>query len=115
MNKEQIAKLLLILSGAFQNYQTNETTLETWHMTLKDCNYEHASKAVFDYIREGNAFAPQPGQIYQRVINVWKSERRKNSFKELPMPEISPEEKARNLEKLRQLSEDIAAKKAMRQ
>jgi hypothetical protein len=116
MTKQELIKVLLIVSGTYQSWQSNELTLETWQAILNDCTYQHTQKALFNYIKEGHAFAPTPGQIYQAICQIRKDERRLSSLKELPAPEeISEEKKQENLAILKKLSEDIARKKAMRQ
>lgn len=115
MNKQELAKILLIVSGTYQNFQSNDMTLKTWEAVLGYVSFKHAQKALFNYIQEGYQFAPTPGQIFQAVLTIKKEERRKQSFKELPLPEITEEQKQKNLKMLADLSKDLAEKKALRQ
>lgn len=113
MTRNEVIKLLLIVSGTFQNYQSNETTVSSWHLILNGSTYEHGKLALIAYLKEGNAFAPQPGQIYQKILEVRKDERRKESLKELPAPEITPAQIEKNKQMLADLSNKLASKKAI--
>jgi hypothetical protein len=92
MTKEEIAKLLLIVSGAFPQTQTNETTLPTWAVILEKVPFEYAQKALLAYIAQGSPFAPTAGQIL-------------NSAREMrdgvaPPPEMALEMAVRGVENL---------------
>lgn len=65
MKSDEIAKLLLIVSGAFPNNQTNETTFPTWETILEKVPFKYGERALMAYIAGGNAFAPTAGQILQ--------------------------------------------------
>lgn len=67
MTKSEIAKLLLIVNGAFPQNQTNETTFNTWGVILAKVPMEFAEKALMAYIAKGSPFAPTAGQILQEA------------------------------------------------
>lgn len=67
MENKEIMKLLAVIAGCFQQFAPNENTLPTWSLILKSVPYEEGYKAIIAYVREGHAFAPNPGQILKII------------------------------------------------
>ena len=66
MLREETAKLLMMIQGAYPNYKPdNKTvTINTWNLALSDISFDLAQKAFLAYLRaDTKGFAPTPGQL----------------------------------------------------
>ena len=72
MTSEETMKLLRAISAAYPSYKPNDMkdTAEIWTFLLGDVSYTAALAALKSYIREGNEFAPNAGQLYALLKNV---------------------------------------------
>lgn len=70
MLREETAKLLMMIQGAYPNYKPdNKTvTINTWNLALSDISFDLAQKAFLAYLRaDTKGFAPTPGQLIALV------------------------------------------------
>ena len=70
MLREETAKLLMMIQGAYPNYKPdNKTvTINTWNLALSDIPFDLAQKAFLAYLRaDTKGFAPAPGQLIALV------------------------------------------------
>lgn len=70
MLREETAKLLMMIQGAYPNYKPdNKTiTINTWNLALSDIPFDLAQKAFLAYLRaDTKGFAPTPGQLIALV------------------------------------------------
>lgn len=66
MLREETAKILMMIQGAYPNYKPLDKTIavNTWHMVLTDIPFELAQQAFLVYLRsDTSGFAPSPGQL----------------------------------------------------
>lgn len=75
MLREETAKLLMMIQGAYPNYKPdNKTiTINTWNLALSDIPFDLAQKAFLAYLRaDTKGFAPTPGQLiaFVRELNT---------------------------------------------
>ena len=75
MLREETAKLLMMIQGAYPNYKPdNKTvTINTWNLALSDISFDLAEKAFLAYLRaDTKGFAPAPGQLiaFVRELNT---------------------------------------------
>ena len=70
MLREEAAKLLMMIQGAYPNYKPldKSVTVNTWHLALTDVSFNLAQQAFMVYLRsDTSGFAPTPGQLIARV------------------------------------------------
>ena len=75
MLRDETAKLLMMIQGAYPNYKPdNKTvTVNTWFLALSDIPFGLAEKAFLAYLRaDTKGFAPTPGQLiaFVRELNT---------------------------------------------
>ena len=73
MLREEAAKLLMMIQGAYPNYKPLDKTVavNTWHLALSDISFELAQQAFLAYLRsDTSGFAPAPGQLIALVHSL---------------------------------------------
>ena len=73
MLRDETAKLLMMIQGAYPNYKPdNKTvTVNTWFLALSDIPFGLAEKAFLAYLRaDTKGFAPTPGQLIA-FVSKW--------------------------------------------
>lgn len=72
MTTEDINKLIGVCMHTWPNERVDDPdVLEVaWTMVLGDVPYPVASEALGWYMKDGNAFFPKPGQLYQIVLGM---------------------------------------------
>lgn len=70
MLREEAARLLMMIQGAYPNYKPldKSVAVNTWHLALSDISFDLAQQAFITYLRsDTSGFAPAPGQLMARV------------------------------------------------
>lgn len=70
MLREEAARLLMMIQGAYPNYKPldKSVAVNTWHLALSDISFDSAQQAFITYLRsDTSGFAPAPGQLIARV------------------------------------------------
>ena len=73
MLREEAAKLLMMMQGAYPNYKPLDktVTVNTWHLALSDISFDLAQQAFLAYLRsDTSGFAPAPGQLIALVQSL---------------------------------------------
>ena len=73
MLREEAAKLLMMMQGAYPNYKPLDktVTVNTWHLALSDISFDFAQQAFLAYLRsDTSGFAPAPGQLIALVQSL---------------------------------------------
>lgn len=63
MTKEETTKILVLISGVYQNFQISPATCDVWHEIFKDFQYSDIAEACFVYFKGENNFPPVPGNL----------------------------------------------------
>lgn len=73
MTVNEVSKLLTYISGAYTNFKIEnlKATVAAWTDILKNETIEDLEKAVKIYVRQGNEFPPNPGQLLS-IIDKYK-------------------------------------------
>lgn len=70
MTREETQKLLAIIQGLWDNFDPKDktTTINSWHLSLEECDYGAACKAVIAFSRaDTKGFAPKTGQVIEWI------------------------------------------------
>ena len=82
MLREEAARLLMMIQGAYPNYKPldKSVAVNTWHLALSDISFDLAQQAFITYLRsDTSGFAPAPGQLIARVQELDRKSTRLNS------------------------------------
>jgi len=50
MQKQQVNEIMLLITGAYQNFEPTKERVKTWRMMLEDMEYELAVKRIKQHI-----------------------------------------------------------------
>lgn len=112
--KQEILALMTLVKGCWQEQASDKVTQAVWYELLSPLSYTSCRQVVIEMARSG-APRPTPGQIYQAAsaLEAREAERERYTRKALPEPGVSPEQRAKNLAKLRAITNHLAKKFSM--
>lgn len=113
MTLQEITKLMAILATEYENFQISEERIGLWNEIIGYANFQEGLRALKYFFTQALPFPPKIGEINQKILELRKEDRRKESYKELPEPEISPEQIEKNKKLLQELSATLASKKGI--
>lgn len=72
MNEQELSRLLAVCTHTWPNHRVDDPEILTlsWTMILGEVSYPYASEALIRYMKDGNAFFPNPGELYQIVLDM---------------------------------------------
>lgn len=115
MEPHQAKQILLKVSAIWSRQPTDDVVQAEWSECLSRVSFEAALEAVREMRDGGRGDAPTPGEVYALAKDVDKRlvDERRRSMR-LIEHDVTAEQRAENIRKLRKIQDDLSAKLKLR-
>lgn len=69
MTKQELVRIIQLITNTYDNFKMTNEKMDSWYEILQDYNFEHVFSNLKQYIKQGNQFSPNPGQLLSKLNN----------------------------------------------